>query len=200
MHPEPVPTSTMRSRASFGHPLRRASSSTCSTACSVSGRGIRTFRIDLEIEPQNTTCWPRRTPGDRRTERPRPCYSFEAPDRQVISGAAMPQPLAICIEDLQCSPGSSRYTTCVVVGGGEPGLGVDSRGQLAWRQEGPLACLLCVSLDEQLILLRPEGAPSVRVERAGRSLDVPVGKPVVLLDQDHSRLRVAHFGFMCTAL
>ena len=96
----------------------------------------------------------------------------------------MPQPLAICIEDLQCSPGSSRYTTCVVVGGGEPGLGVDSRGQLAWRQEGPLACLLCVSLDEQLILLRPEGAPSVRVERAGRSLDVPVGKPVVLLDQD----------------
>lgn len=96
----------------------------------------------------------------------------------------MPKPIALCLEDLDGPRGSGRYMTCVAVRGGDPGLGVDRHGKVAWRLEQGLACELWVSADEQLILLRPEGAPSVRVTRAGRALDAPFGKPVVLLDQD----------------
>ena len=47
-----------------------------------------------------------------------------------------------------------------------------------------MTCELWVSADDRLILYRPEGADAVAVSRAGRSLDVPSGKPVVLIDQD----------------
>ena len=46
-----------------------------------------------------------------------------------------------------------------------------------------VACELWVSQDQRLILYRPDGA-AVVVRRAGRALDVPFGKPVVLLDKD----------------
>lgn len=96
----------------------------------------------------------------------------------------MPEPIALCLEDLDGPHGSGRYMTCVAVRGGDPGLGVDRGGKIVWRAQQGLACELWVSADDQLILLRPEGAPGVRVSRAGRGLDAPVGKPVVLLDQD----------------
>jgi hypothetical protein len=47
-----------------------------------------------------------------------------------------------------------------------------------------VSCELWVSADERLILYRPEGADSVILDRAGRTLDVPYGKPVVVIDQD----------------
>jgi len=47
-----------------------------------------------------------------------------------------------------------------------------------------VTCELWVSADDRLILYRPEGADAVAVSRAGRSLDVPYEKPVVLIDQD----------------
>jgi len=96
----------------------------------------------------------------------------------------MPEPIALCLEDLDGPRGSGRYMTCVAVRGGDPGLGIDLRGKVVWRTEAGLACELWVSADEQLILLRPPTAPTVRVSRAGRGLDVPFDKPVVLLDQD----------------
>ena len=96
----------------------------------------------------------------------------------------MPEPISLCLEDLSGKPGSVRYTMCVAIRGGEPGLGVDCEGKIAWQAEGPLACELWISADERLILLRPEGAPPLRMSRAGRSLQVPCGKPVVLVDQD----------------
>jgi hypothetical protein len=92
--------------------------------------------------------------------------------------------IALCLEELAPRPGSSRYLTCVAIRGTAPGLGVDREGEVRWQCAAPLACELWVSSDDQLILRRPSGAPCVRVERAGRSIEAPFDKPVVLLDQD----------------
>jgi len=96
----------------------------------------------------------------------------------------MPKPIALCIEDLDAGSGASKYVRCVALPGREPGLGLDGRGAVLWRSEEPVACELWVSGDDRLILYRLEGAADVTLSRAGRSLDVPSGKPVVLIDQD----------------
>jgi len=96
----------------------------------------------------------------------------------------MPNPLAICIEDLEARPGEPRYVRCVAIPGRQPGLRLDTGGEVLWKTDDDVACELWVSADDRLILYRPEGADAVTVSRAGRSLDVPFGKPVVLIDQD----------------
>lgn len=112
-------------------------------------------------------------------------------------------PIALCLEDLAPTSRATRYMTCVALQGGQPGLGVGAAGEICWREDKPLACELWVSADDQLILRRPSGAPAVRVERAGRSVDAPFDKPVVLIDQDvfetaGRRLRVHVHGFTQT--
>ena len=95
----------------------------------------------------------------------------------------MPKPIAICIEDLAPATESARYLRCVALGGTELGLSVDGQGAVLWQHEAG-AFSLVVSLDERLVLLRPVGAAPSTVSRGGRSLEVPCGKPVVLIDQD----------------
>lgn len=102
----------------------------------------------------------------------------------------MPVPIALCLEDLDAPP-DARYLQCVAIAGTEPGLTLDSRGAACWQQRRnktlapDAACELWVSQDERLILFRPEDAvDSVVLTRGGRSLTVPAGKPVVLVDQD----------------
>ena len=95
----------------------------------------------------------------------------------------MPLPLAICIEDT-CPGDGVRYLRCVALPGRQPGLRVSPEGTVLWKSDDVTACELWVSGDDRLILFRPAGAPPVRVERSGRSLDVPFDKPVVLVDQD----------------
>jgi hypothetical protein len=105
----------------------------------------------------------------------------------------MPKPLAICIEDLEAHGEAERYLRCVAVGGRSAGLTLDDRGAVHWRSDPSGAtCELWVSMDERLILFRREGGASVAVERSGRSLDVPFGKPVVLLDRDRVRVGGRH--------
>jgi len=94
----------------------------------------------------------------------------------------MPKPLAICIEELDSS--EARYIRCVALPGRQPGLRLDRIGQVLWQSDDGVSCELWVSADERLILYRPEGADSVTLDRAGRTLDVPYGKPVVVIDQD----------------
>ncbi|MBW2279052.1 MAG: hypothetical protein JRF63_16310 [Deltaproteobacteria bacterium] len=100
----------------------------------------------------------------------------------------MPTPQAMCIEDLFPRSELTRYTTCVAVAGAEPGLGLDKQGKVLWQKRKVTGCELWVSLDERLMLLRPQGAVPVTVRRGGRSLDVPQDKPVVLIDQDQVEL------------
>ena len=96
----------------------------------------------------------------------------------------MPKPLSICLEDLGAVEEGVRYTRCVALPGGQPGLGIDRQGRILWQAGEPVACELWISADDKLILRRRDGAPEAEVRRAGRSTSVPVGKPVVLLDQD----------------
>lgn len=95
-----------------------------------------------------------------------------------------PAPIALCLEDLDATTGSRRYLQCVALAGGEPGLVLDERGVVQWCPTGAGAVELWVSADDCLILFRAEGAIPVIVHRTGRSLDAPVERPVVLLDQD----------------
>ncbi|MBW2529564.1 MAG: hypothetical protein JRI23_35630 [Deltaproteobacteria bacterium] len=96
----------------------------------------------------------------------------------------MPDPISLCIENTENDDEETRFIRCVALEGGRAGLAVDPRGRPMWIETDGCACELWVSSDEQLILLRPAGAPPSRVHRAGRSLDVPADKPVVMLDQD----------------
>jgi hypothetical protein len=96
----------------------------------------------------------------------------------------MPAPQQICIEDLRSSTPDARYLRCVAIAGRDPGLRVDARGRVLWKSDDDAACELWVSLDDKLVLYRPQGAAPVRVERSGRALDVAADRPVILLDQD----------------
>jgi len=57
-------------------------------------------------------------------------------------------------------------------------------GTVLWQTDDDVACEFWVSADDRLILYRPADAAPVTVHRAGRHLDVPAEKPVVLRDQD----------------
>jgi hypothetical protein len=97
----------------------------------------------------------------------------------------MPKPMAICIEDLDSQP-KTKYLRCVALPGRQPGLRLDKAGSVLWQNDDGVSCELWVSADERLILYRPEaGVPiPVTLHRTGRSLDVPCGKPVVVIDKD----------------
>jgi len=107
-------------------------------------------------------------------------------DRENIPRMArsMPDPLSICLEDLDLEPEDDRYLQCVALPGGEPGLSLDRRGRARWMHEGMDGNTLWVSADGRLALEREAEAAAVQIHRAGRALKAPRGKPVMLLDQD----------------
>ena len=96
-----------------------------------------------------------------------------------------PVPMAICLEDLDAAVDDERYLRCVALpGDDEAGLTLDDQGRARWMPDGPEAYELWVSGDGRLALFRNAGAPTLVVRRAGRTLEAPTGKPVMLLDQD----------------
>jgi len=114
----------------------------------------------------------------------------------------MPKPIAICIEDLDAQP-RIKYLRCVALPGRQPGLRLDEAGRVLWQSDDGVSCELWVSADERLILYRPAARAPVTLHRAGRSLDVPCGKPVVVVDQDQvdvgsRRLRIHVHGHTST--
>jgi hypothetical protein len=105
----------------------------------------------------------------------------------------MPKPLSLCLDFFGTR--GSKFMCCVALPGGQPGLGLDSTGSLLWQDRGNTACQLWVSSDKCLIAYRPEGATGFTLHRAGRVLEVPSGKPLVVLDKDEleigtQRLRI----------
>ncbi len=100
----------------------------------------------------------------------------------------MPQLMEICLEDLDLPEQDERYLRCVALPGGQPGLALDGQGAVRWMSDDPAHCGLWVSGDERLALLRGADAGPIMVERSGRALEAPTGKPVILLDQDLLRI------------
>jgi hypothetical protein len=96
----------------------------------------------------------------------------------------MPQPIVICLEDLDADDLSRTYMQCSVLVGDASGLRLDAGGEVRWNLDEPLL-ELCVSRDDQLIVFVPAEANLTAVlSRAGRSLTIPAEKPVVALDGD----------------
>lgn len=95
-------------------------------------------------------------------------------------------PLSLCLEDMDALPGDDRYMQCVALVGRRPGLVLTTQGRIGWKVKGPVACELWRSGDGMLALYRPEPGPDLAIElhRAGRSLIVPFGKPVILRHHD----------------
>jgi len=92
--------------------------------------------------------------------------------------------MEICLEDLGRSTPDERYLRCVALPGGEPGLALDGEGAVRWMPQQPTAYGLWVSADDRLVLIRSQGAGPITVSRAGRKVEAPEGKPVLLLDGD----------------
>lgn len=98
----------------------------------------------------------------------------------------MAKPMAIYLEDTNPVAPERRYLRCVALVGRQPGLRIDAQGEVTWQRNKIEPCEgeVWVSADDKLILYRPEGAAAVTVERAGRRLELPFEKPVVLVDKD----------------
>jgi len=125
-----------------------------------------------------TGCWKRAVVAAAPPTVPFPSTTCE-------SGAAMPLPIAVCIERSN-APDEARYVQCVADVGREHsiGLGIDDSGTATWGRAEGIACELFATVDDRLALIRQQGAPEIVLERAGRSLALPVGKPVIVRDQD----------------
>jgi hypothetical protein len=95
----------------------------------------------------------------------------------------MARPIALCIEDLEGRE-AERYLRCVALPGIEAGLALDAQGAAVWKKRPRGALEIWVSADERLMLFRPLRGSAATLRRGGRALEVPVEKPVVLLDQD----------------
>lgn len=103
----------------------------------------------------------------------------------------MPEPLSLCIEDIDLES-DSRYTRCVAVPGRQSGLGLNDKGMVIWKNNQDIACELWVSADNQLVLYRPEGAESLIVRRGDRHLEAPFDKPIIILNQDQVDIGTKH--------
>jgi len=97
----------------------------------------------------------------------------------------MPQSLYLCLEDCHPVHESVRFLRCTALIGRQPGLAVDLAGEVIWQAAVPVYFELWVSGDDRLICFRPAGSSEgAIVHREGRSVLVPEGKPVVVLDGD----------------
>ncbi|MBI5535689.1 MAG: hypothetical protein HY898_23360 [Deltaproteobacteria bacterium] len=104
----------------------------------------------------------------------------------------MSEPTLVCLERLSARP-EERFVRCVALGGAGPGLALDARGAIVWMQSTGIACALRMSRDGQLLAVRSRDALSVHVHRAGRSLEAPCDKPVVLLAGDEIEIAQARW-------
>jgi len=93
-------------------------------------------------------------------------------------------PIELCLESLDQLEDDHPYVRCVAISGAEPGLGLSAVGEITWCDADPAAVNLWVSADNQLIVTRGSNSDAVRLTRGERFLDLPLEKPVVILDQD----------------
>ena len=95
-----------------------------------------------------------------------------------------PRPIAVCVEDVDAFQSRARYLCCVALPGGQPGLGVGADASVLWQRVAGVAVELWVSADERLVARRRDASGRIALHRGERSLQLPVDKPVVMLDQD----------------
>ncbi len=101
--------------------------------------------------------------------------------------AAKPRPIELCLERIQ--PASAeRYVRCTAQVGRELGLALGIDGRILWCDQDGVGCEICVSADQRLMAFCPDGTPATTLHRAGRVLELPKQRPVVLRHHDELEL------------
>jgi hypothetical protein len=94
------------------------------------------------------------------------------------------EPIELCLESVDRLEDDQPYVRCVAISGAEPGLGLSAEGEITWCQTEAASATFWVSADNQLIVTRNRESDEVRLIRAERFLDLPLEKPVVVLNED----------------
>ena len=111
---------------------------------------------------------------------------------EMRTAFAKPKPLLLCLERL--ADGSlERFVRCTAKPGRERGLAIGLDGSILWCDSGPVGCEIWVAKDQRLVAFCPEEAPPTVLTRAGRALELPRGKPVIVRNQDELQLAGARF-------
>ena len=99
-------------------------------------------------------------------------------------GMSLPDPIELCLEELDDASDAEPYVRCIAVTGGSPGLCFSPAGEVLWRLNENASAEIWVSLDGRLMLFRKSLQAQVSLTRVERHLELPLGKPVIVLGGD----------------
>jgi len=99
-------------------------------------------------------------------------------------GTSLPEPIELCLEELDDASDAEPYVRCVAVAGGCPGLCFSPAGEVLWRLNESALAEIWVSLDGRLMFFRKSLQGQVSLTRVERHLELPLGKPVIMLGGD----------------
>jgi hypothetical protein len=108
-------------------------------------------------------------------------------------GMSLPDPIEICLEELDDASDAEPYVRCVAVAGGCPGLCFSPTGEVLWRLNETALAEIWVSLDGRLMFFRKSPQGQVSLTRVERHLELPLGKPVIVLGGDEISVAGKHF-------
>ena len=99
-------------------------------------------------------------------------------------GMSLPEPIEICLEELDDASDAEPYLRCVAVAGGSPGLCFSPAGEVLWCLNESALAEIWVSRDGRLMFFRKSSHGQVSLTRVERHLELPLGKPVIVLGGD----------------
>jgi len=106
--------------------------------------------------------------------------------------ADKPRPIELCLERIG-SASAARYVRCTAQVGRELGLALGIDGRILWCEQSGVGCEIWVSADARLMAYCPAGTPPTTLYRAGRVLQLPRERPVVLRHHDELELAATRF-------
>ena len=99
-------------------------------------------------------------------------------------GISLLEPIELCLEELDDASDAEPYLRCVAVAGGSPGLCFSPAGDVLWRLNESALAEIWVPRDGRLMLFRKSPQGQVSLTRVERHLELPLGKPVIVLGGD----------------
>jgi hypothetical protein len=108
-------------------------------------------------------------------------------------GTSPPEPIELCLEELDDASDADPYLRCVAVAGGSPGLCFSPAGEVLWRLNETALAEIWVSLDGRLMFFRKSPQGQVSLTRVERHLELPLGKPVIVLGGDEISVAAKRF-------
>jgi hypothetical protein len=103
-----------------------------------------------------------------------------------------PRPIELCLERVGSSS-ADRYVRCTAQVGRELGLALGVDGRILWSERSGAGCEIWVSGDQRLMAYCLPGTPTTTLHRAGRVLELPSQRPVVLRHHDEIELAGTRF-------